>query len=1364
MKKSTICQIQLISFFFIYIFILISGICAQQISVNALSLDNQLPSQSVQRIFQDKEGFIWLGTKEGLCRYDSYRILTYRSGLRTPNLLTDNEVTSIVEDRKGQLLVGTKKGINIIDKRTYQITHVENNELRDQEIRSMLVDSKGRIWVGTLTSVFRCSSDFLSCKRYDKSLPITSVNSINEDYDGNVWVTLWRNGLHRYDAKKDLFVRYPKIGTIDNPFRVFQDDKKQHWVCTWGNGVYLFYPEEKKEMMYLPVESEKEDNQFKNGTFFSITQDEKYGYIWLVSTTGLQVVQKRAGSKVSSVDITNISTRLNNIFSEIVKDNNGNLWIAAFNEGVFIINFDKPLIQNVSIPSIRKQTGVTTNIRAVYKDNDGDFWINQNRWGLGIYNPKKKDVLFYQDIPALKKLPGMNNISCIAQYVSTNGEIWLAPSYYHAIYGIKKEQGNIVLSSLIDLSKITEDSGNPFAFFEDSKHNLWILTTTKLLVKPAGQYKIKDTGFKLREMTGIAEGKDDTIWISCRKGGVYQISVKTDLMIRKEDFRHLSVLDSHLLSDNINSICADRNGKIWMGSSEGHIFSYDQENENVEDLSTLFSTLEEGVLNILIDKNEHLWISTGKRIIEYNPKNGGRIEYSADDDILVNSFGQNSYYKDDLGQIYYGGNRGISVFTSYERLSKQPAKIKTYVVDVKLNGESVLQNANNQCFDFKAQTISFTSENKNVEIDFSSLNYTFPSKVKYAYKMEGVDDDWVYVRDNRQFAIYNKLPKGKRAFLLKTTDINGLWSSRISKIIIYKSPAFYETWWAYTIYSLLCVLFVYLFYRRMRNRIQLRHELRIAQIEKEKSEELTQTKLRYFTNISHDLLTPLTIITCLVDDAEITYKNRIPQFELVRSNVNRLKRLLQQILDFRKVESGNMKLKVSQGDIVLFIKNVYIINFAPLIKKKELNFYFISPFEQLNACFDADKIDKVIFNLLSNACKHTESGGDIKIELNTFLRDNHTHLSISVSDTGMGIPKSDLENIFTRFYTSQKNDASETNGIGLSLTKDLLELHHGTIQVESELGKGSTFTVEIPIDGDSYVESEHSSSESSLSCSDQQDFETETVGAVKDTFIESMEGTQFFEDTQILLVEDNEELLYLMERILSKHYKVVIAKDGIEALDQIQNKDIDIVVSDVMMPEMDGLELCRLIKNNLATSHVPVILLTAKNSVEDRIECYNAGADGYISKPFELKVLEARINNFIANRKSKQKEFRSDIDINLEKLEASSIDKEFLDKLVCVIQDKMSEPNFDVVQLADTLAVSKSSLYRKMKVMTGLSPVEFIRNIRLKHASQLLKNKSVTVSEVAYACGFSNPKYFATCFKEEFEVTPKEYQKQKTDY
>ncbi|MCS2262263.1 response regulator [Bacteroides thetaiotaomicron] len=921
---------------------------------------------------------------------------------------------------------------------------------------------------------------------------------------------------------------------------------------------------------------------------------------------------------------------------------------------------------------------------------------------------------------------------------------------------MKKDKKGVELLGTLKLTDYVDNSGFPRLFYTDSNHNLWVGTTKGILVKPAKEKILQDTKFPFVDIIGIREGKDGSLWISTRKQGVYNAKISSDLTLEEKNLRNLKTHAEGVISDNIGAICVDDNGLVWMGSQDGDVFTYDPQTNKVKNLSDMFDMLEEGIFNIITDQLGHIWISTNKRVIEYDPKNGGIMDYSTMTDVMVNSFMPNSYYKTRSGKILYGGNKGISVFTPYDHLSDNPRRIRTMVSDVKIDGVSSLLEKNNQRFNLRSQIISLNAGDKNIEIDFSSLNYAFPDKIKYAYKMDGVDDDWVYVRGDRQFAFYNQLPKGKRTFYLKTTDVNGLWSNYIAEVQVFKQPAFYETLWAYLFYIVFTLLCLYLFYHRMKRRIQLRHELRIAQIDKEKSEELVQTKLRYFTNISHDLLTPLTIITCLIDDAEMTNGSRISQLTMIRSNVNKLRRLLQQILDFRKVESGNMKLSVSKSDVISFIDDVCKIHFTPLMRKKNQTFTFLTEDRHLMAYFDRDKLDKIVSNLLSNAYKYTANGGNIKLIVDSYWESENHHLRIQVVDTGEGIAPADLENVFKRFYTINKGDESESNGIGLSLTKDLVELHHGTINVESELGKGSTFTVDLPINKDSYQEDELISEHISAN-----GINTDLI-LEKEELIDSKVGEG--EDAQIadvhlLLVEDNEELLFLMEKILSKHYHVLIAKDGLEALNVIKDNEIDIIISDVMMPEMDGLEFCRALKSNLETSHIPIILLTAKNTVEDRIECYNAGADGYISKPFELKILEARINNFIMHKKNKQEEFRSNVEVNIDSLEPSSIDKEFLDKVISVINSNMSEGDFDVVQLADALAVSKSSLYRKMKLATGLSPIEFIRNIRLKHGSQLLKDKSISVAEVAYECGFSNPKYFATCFKEEFGVTPKEYQK-----
>ncbi|MDR3220181.1 MAG: response regulator [Dysgonamonadaceae bacterium] len=1339
-------------FWFSVLYLFPNLVSGQLISVDRMSSLDKLPSNSVQRIYQDKKGFLWFGTSDGLCRYDAYDILVFRSGMTNPNLLTNNEITCLTEDNKGRLFIGTKKGLNILDKETYRIAPLPNDEIIEQEIRTVMVAANGDIWVGTLTWVYRFNSDLTTYKKYDHELPITSVNSIYQDADNRIWVLLWGKGLHKYDPEQDAFTKQAVVGKNDNPFKFFRDDKNRYWLCTWGDGMFMFEPES-EENPYRPMVIPSSDKQHKETIYFSITQDKKYGYLWLMSSSGIQVVACDDKDRLRLIDVSDAFNNFSNIFSEIICDKDGNLWIAAFGEGILTINPDKPVIESYEISPIKKQTGFSTNVMSVYEDKEGDLWIDQNRWGFGIFSPAQNEIRFFQEFLSLRNLSGMESISCIAGFTSLKDEVWLGPESVPVIYCVKKDRNQLSLYHQFDLAQITDNPGNPRLFFEDSKQNIWIATTTNLFVKPIGKKQMMLSDRSISDIRSITEDNRGDIWIATRNSGIYRIAFTDELQVGASAIVYFSKEKQDLISNHIESICADKQGDVWIGSKEGNVFVYRQKTNRFEDMSGTFELLKSGILNIVVDDLGHVWISTSKKIVEYNPENGGLMIYSASEESVVSSFIANSYYNNRSGKLFFGGNKGISVFTPYEKLSSKQRDIKAVVTDVKINNISVFEQNNNTRFNVGRQSVHFSPGDKNIEIHFSSLNYAFADKLKYAYKLEGIDDDWVYANYSRQLAFYNQLPKGKYTFLLKTTDVNGLWSEEITRIDVYKSPAFYETVWANIIYFILLSLFVYLVYRIVKNRINLRNELKIAQIEKEKGDEVTQTKLRYFTNISHDFLTPLTIINCLIDDAEMTLKNKMPQFGLMKSNINRLKKLLQQILDFRKVESGNMKLKIAQGDIALFIKEICLNNFEPLLNKKQILFSFYSESEQLPAYFDADKIDKILFNLLSNAFKYTPENGKIKVELKPYTQNDHAWISVIINDTGIGIAPENKDKIFTRFYSDKRGNAVETNGIGLSLTKDLLTLHHGFIEVESKLNEGTTFTFKIPIDRMSYDEKELNIPDRLID--DDHTDATNDWDAIQEKDLHADEIEK--EDTHILLVEDNEELLHLMHHIFSKRRHVVMAKNGLEAIDVLKKNEIDIVISDVMMPEMDGLQLCRKLKADIETSHIPVILLTARNSAEDRIDCYNAGANGYISKPFDLKVLEARITNFLLNKNHKQNEFRLDSNINISILQTSSMDKKYLDKAIEIIKNNLLDTDFDVNRLAENLFVSKSSLYRKIKSITGLSPVEFVRNIRLKCAIQMLKEGICSISEVAYSSGFSSPKYFATCFKEEFNVTPSEY-------
>ena len=557
------------------------------------------------------------------------------------------------------------------------------------------------------------------------------------------------------------------------------------------------------------------------------------------------------------------------------------------------------------------------------------------------------------------------------------------------------------------------------------------------------------------------------------------------------------------------------------------------------------------------------------------------------------------------------------------------------------------------------------------------------------------------------------------------------------------------------IYVFLCGILAYCCYRWAVYRVRLRNELKIIQIEKEKGEVLTQAKLRYFTNISHDFLTPITIISCLIDDMVMTYKNRIPQLDKMRSSLRQLKHLIQQVLDFRKIENGKMSLQVSEGDISVFIEDLCRMNFSVLMDKKHISFAVVAEKPHISACFDRDILEKVLYNLLFNAYKYTNEGGEITVSLSVVENDGVRSVLIRVKDTGVGIPLEKQPFVFNRFYTAATDTAAEANGIGLSLVKELLEIHHGRIALESTVGKGTEFSVLLPMEKSAYLPEEFAPQE-----------DMSAVEELELPHEENIVGYSVLEKTEpqkevdgcMLLVDDNVDLLDVMCRVFSHRHKVLLAHDGIEAVAVIENNAVDVIISDVMMPNMDGLELCRHLKADINTSHIPVILLTAKNAPEDRIECYKAGCDGYVAKPFELRVLEARVESFLEHKRCAQRDFKEEREVRTAMLKMSALDQKFLDKVISIIEHNMKKAiDIDVNTIAREVGMSKSSFYRKIKLITDLSPVEFVKNIRLKHAYELLEKGETSLESVAYSTGFSSAKYFSTCFKEQFGITPTEF-------
>ena len=730
-----------------------------------------------------------------------------------------------------------------------------------------------------------------------------------------------------------------------------------------------------------------------------------------------------------------------------------------------------------------------------------------------------------------------------------------------------------------------------------------------------------------------------------------------------------------------------------------------------------------------------------------------RIYTSADglqDNFIVNS----SCSRD--GELFFGGHKGYNSFFP-DKMEIPSQETNFLITDIKIFNHSFknlpveLQQKISPVMPTYTSKIELPYKYNNFSIEFAALTYKNPELNRYAYRLQNFDRDWQYTDADRRFAYYNNLPSGTYTFQLKATNENGEWSGYVREFTVVVLPPFWATWWAYLLYMVLVLVIGVLIYRTIKKRILLQNALRLREMEKAKAEELNHAKLQFFTNITHELLTPLTIISATVDELKTQAPSHNDLYTVMNSNIQRLIRLLQQILEFRKAETGNLKLRVSPGDLAAFVRTG-TESFKPLVKKRKIHFSLLCDPESIVGYFDIDKLDKIMYNLLSNAAKYNKEDGFIQVTL-SYDEEDREFVLLRVKDNGKGISREKQATLFKRFYEGDYRKFNTIGtGIGLSLTKDLVTLHGGTISVESEVDHGTEFIVRIPIERSYYDEEQIDDEVISLrqTAIDYEDTPEDVIAEVQELATKA---------NSILLVEDNEELLNLMTKLLGREYNVFTAENGKEGIIVLENEDVDLIVSDIMMPEMDGIEFCKYVKGHLEISHIPVILLTAKNKEEDRAEAYEIGADAFISKPFNLTVLHARIRNLLKYKARMAHDFKNQIVFEVKDLNYTSLDEDFIQRAINCVNNHLEDPNFDQAQFADEMLTSKSTLYKKLKSLAGLNTSSFIRNVRLKAACRIMEEKGINirVSELAYAVGFNDPKYFSSCFKKEFGMLPSEY-------
>ena len=1329
-----------------------------------ITIADGLPSDEVQKVHQDRDGFLWFATRYGLCRFDGYQMTVCKSDLHHPDILTSNDILCLADDADGFLWIGTREGLNRVDRHTGEMRQWRSPSIPNNLISCLLVTRKNEVWIGTDSGLCRYVPEEDSIQVYDEELTggvlgKWAVKALYEDEEGDLWIGTWSSGLFRYSSLSGEFFAYPQLNERNSAHVIYQDTRGNIWVAGWDSGLTLLHhPKEMDKVAYTRyVHQRGDDTSLQDDIVYALTEDVHSGSLWIGMRSGLSTMDlDEPGRFVNYSPGKNGSSLPCDEINSLLRDRSDNIWMGTLGGGVLMTS-TKPFPFIGYKPDLTKDGIHTSEVHTLFADADNNLWMGIGTYGLALQKYRDEEVRFYTHIPEFSDIEVVETVNAIIQ--RNNGDIWFGTHDGGVLVYRKGEKVRRLKQQ--DMPSFYSDCIT--ALYEDRKGNCWIGCRGGLGVSLAGgeHHKFEALAFEngggsdWYQVLDICEDRDGSIWVATSNCGILHLvgNVQSPRTLKCYNYS----FSNRSLSTN-TALCfhIDRFGRLWAGTEGGGLLLYDRRTDAFIEMNRKYDIPGDRVGTIEEDETGALWLGTNVSLIRLQFFPGDETPsvrtYTTSDGLLDNSFSSNAVSSCRRGEeLLFSGHSGYNRFSPMELKEEQEVP-PFYFTDIRVFNRPFIVLEEEVRARISPKLPSFTDKivlsylYNNFSIEFAALTYLNPELNRYAYQLEGFDDDWQYVDAKHRHAFYNNLESGTYRFRLRATNENGVWSKNVRELKVVILPPPWQTWWAYLLYVIFGLLVGLLIFRVVRNRIRLVNALRLQELEKSKSEELNHAKLQFFTNVTHELLTPLTIISASVDEL----KTRVPGHEglygVISTNIRRLIRLLQQILEFRKAESGNLKLCVSQGDIAAFVQREFE-SFLPLAKKRDLHFSLTCQPKSIIGFFDSDKLDKIIYNLLSNALKYTPVGKAVDFTVEVRRGDAGRRVVFTVRDEGPGIPQKEQSRVFERFYTGSNGRPGMSNGIGLALSRELAALCGGRITLESASGKGSCFTLELPVEGE----------DCQVSAAESGDMQAE----------KEPEGVcpgeeQAGEDRpSVLLVDDNAELLGLMAKVLSGRYRVATARDGQEALDFLSAHGVDLVVSDVMMPVMDGYALCRRVKSQVETGHIPVIMLTAMQGEDDRVRCYEAGADGYLTKPFGMDVLVARIDNLVKAQKARQQTFRAEDRVRLEELAYPSRETRFLEDMAGLVRVHLSEEGFGVEQLADGLHMSKATLHRKVKSMTGLTPLEFIRNIKLKYACAMLSRPGASVSAVAYDTGFSDPKYFTKCFKEEFGMTPTEYRQRR---
>lgn len=1327
-------------------------------------LNEGISQLSVMDIYQDSKGYLWFATKNGLNRFNGKEYVIYRREDGNEHSLSGNSIASVTEDQEGYLWVGTNNGLNRIDLNTDRIKRYNSgvDGLTQSSITKVYSDAAGYLWVGTWGGLYRFNREEDRFERIllDNGLEDISVSALFEDSAGRYWIGTRDKGVYLCDNQMNIishFTRESKNMPLNNNniTSIYEDTQKQIWIGS-KYGVNKINLRENEVLSFT-----SENSKLSNNTVRCLV--EWQGKLLVGTFDGIFALDPESGQivKVAGYDDINHSLSHYSIYAFCV-DHDHTLWVGTFAGGINYLNkFTNRFVLHRPEDELNIRTGI---YGAITYESPSNLWIATEGYGLLNYNYQTNTSHYYLIDPSAHFAFNTNIIKSVFYedgYVwcgTTKGEIYK--------FNIRTKTFSLYHKYPVEYSI--------YSIIRDRKGNLWVggastefgltcFVNDRLVTTFTNNV---DEPFYLSNVRCILEEEDGVLLLGSTADGLLRFDTNKKQLTK---YSNEATVESYRIPNNyISAIVRTKSGEIWVSTYGGGIFQFDKTEHVKRVMTARDGLLDNNICSLVESSDRKLWMSTVNGLIMFDPVGGEVRNYHRHNGIDIREFTLHSGIALPDGNLCFAGSNGFVTF-QVAAMDKNENIPSVVLEQLSVNNQPIEVGDESGVLDKvldSMDTIRLLYNENNFSITYQALNYIYSTQNQYAYKLEGYDTDWNYV-GGRNSAFYTNLSPGKYVFHVKGSNNDGVWNEQGRSLTIIVQPPLWRTWYAYLFYIIALAVISYAILHYVNIKRNLEAGLKLKQLEKQKQEEFHEAKIRLFTNFSHELRTPLMLI--ITPFEELVKRVDIPaelhdKLSIIYKNAQKLLLLVNQLMDLHKNQAGSLDLKVSEGDVCEYIKEIYYA-FNQIALTNEVKFSLNCTPKTINAWFDKSLLEKVVFNLLSNAFKYTPSGESVTMEVSEtswsglgtkqtdglYKDENANYLVLRVKDSGKGIEEGEVDKIFTPFYQIPETSGINLSGtgIGLSLVYTIVQLHRGVIYVDNTERSGACFVVILPISRFAFSEDQI------------ENIEFDKISEVTNTddisaslpAPEKVEGPKY----KILLVEDDKDVRSYLKKSLEAEYTVIEAADGVRAYEKVVQDFPDLVLSDIMMPKRDGLELCTLIKNDIRVGHIPVILMTARSMVVHIKEGFQAGADDYIVKPFNMDVLQTRIRSLLASREQLKKLYGKRFSPEVMGIEVKSADERFSQKLFDVIEQNISNDKLDVELLCTEIGISRANLYRKLKSITELSPMELIRNKRLEMAAKLLKESEMNVSEIALHLGFNSHSYFSNSFKAFYGCTPTEF-------